>query len=549
MTALTDHIDFLFRQDKGYVYAPIKKPDQSWKQQFFAWPTERSELVDWIITNSLENDVYLSPSIYREKKATKEFVDHANVCWIEFDGQEEIKWGKISEPNVIIQTSNSNHLHCYWQIEPISGDTLEDLNRRLTYYLGADTSGYDITQVLRPPSTINYKHDVPVQLVKFDATTIHLTQAFDAAPALDKPVETYTYNSLLQISSIKLDPQLLNKVTKEVVKHPHRSEFLMATGYLLAEAGLSGLEIVSCLYEIDARIKKFVGREDQLRRLSEIASIALFKVERASYISVYSPHDIISHTTELVWVIPNLLHSTGMLILSGQPGVGKTQLTFDWAYRLAAGLPVLGLEIARPQKVAFLSLEMDVVELKYIFKHQAVEFKQHGLWNTNLFVISPDIDSDMRAFEKTLIKINPDVLIIDSISELATGDMTESEAKTIMSWMKKIRKMYEIAIIAIHHNRKASDTNKKPRKLGDLYGSFVFAKNSETVVSLWHEEGRTGLELDILKARFSERKTINLIRTPHLTFDINNPNKEGVTIDVSSEPRTAKPGTIDLNFN
>ena len=546
MTDLSRHLDFLFKDNPGYVYAPIKRSNQEWRQRWFNWPTERPELLDWIITESLDSDVYLSPVIFKEKKVAKEAIDHSNVVWIEFDGKESIKWEKLPEPDAIIQTSTSTHLHCFWQMAPLSVDSLEDINRRITYYLEADSSGWDSTQVLRPPNTINYKHNVPVRSIKHQEG-LHLPSDFDAAPNIEKPVETYTYDSLVSIKGIKLDPSLQYKVNTEVVKHPHRSEFLMSTGYLLAEAGLSGLEIVSCLYEIDSRIKKFVGRGDQLRRLSEIASIALFKVERASYISVYSPLEIISHSVDLEWVIPNLLHSTGMLILSGQPGVGKTQLAFDWTYRLAVGLPILELVLAKPYKVAFLSLEMDVVELKYIFKHQAEVYKLQGLWNTNTFIISPDIDSDMRGFEKTLIKINPDVLIIDSISELATDDLTESESRVIMKWMKKIRKVHNVAIIAIHHNRKASDTNKKPRKLGDLYGSFIFAKNSETVMSLWHEEGRIGLELDILKARFTEKKTFNLLRTSHLTFDLNKPEEVKENVDIKLGE--SGPGTISFDFH
>jgi archaellum biogenesis ATPase FlaH len=545
MTDLGRHLDFLFKEDSGYVYAPIKRPNQEWKQKWFQWPTEKPELTDWIITEGLESDVYLGPVIYKEKKVAKDSIDHSNVVWIEFDGKEDIKWEKLPEPDAIIQTSTSTHLHCFWQMEPLSSDSLEDINRRITYYLEADSSGWDSTQVLRPPNTINYKHNVPVRSVKH-TENLHQPKEFDAAPEIAKPVEIYTYEGLVSVKGIKLDPTLSYKVNTEIVKHPHRSEFLMATGYYLAEAGLTGLEIVSCLFEIDNRIKKFVGRQDQLRRLSEIASIALFKVERASYISVYSPKEIITHSVDLEWIIPNLLHTTGMMILSGQPGVGKTQLTFDWTYRLAAGLPVLGLELSRPYRVAFLSLEMDVVELKYIFKHQAVDFKNQGLWNANTFIISPDIDSDMRGFEKTLIKINPDVLVIDSISELATDDLTETESRTIMKWMKKIRKVHNIAIIAIHHNRKASDTNKKPRKLADLYGSFIFAKNSETVASLWHEEGRIGLELDLLKARFSEKRTINLLRTAHLTFDVVTTVKE--VISDSRDTGETKPGTITFNF-
>jgi archaellum biogenesis ATPase FlaH len=546
MTDLIRHLDFLFKEDLGYVYAPIKKPSQEWRQQWFGWPIEKAELVDWIITESLESDVYIGPVLYKEKKVSKDSISHSNVVWIEFDGKEDINWQKLPEPDAIIQTSTSTHLHCFWQMDALSVDSLEDINRRITYYLEADSSGWDSTQVLRPPNTINYKHNVPVKSIKHQ-DGLHLPSAFDAAPNIAKPVQAYTYEGLLPVSAIKLDPSLQSKVNVEVVKHPHRSEFLMATGYYLAEAGLSGLEIVSCLYVIDARIKKFVGREDQLRRLSEIASIALFKVERASYISVYSPNDILTHTADLSWVIPNLLHTSGMFIVSGQPGVGKTQLTFDWAYRLSVGLPILGLELLRPYVVAYLSLEMDVVELKYIFQHQSQVFKQQGLWNQNMYIISPDIDSNLQGFEKTLAKINPDVLIIDSISELATDDLNETESRTIMKWMKKIRKVYNIGIIAVHHNRKASDTNKKPRKLGDLYGSFIFAKNSETVASLWHEEGRTGLELDLLKARFAEKRTINLNRTTSLTFEVVATTKE-VTSD-SNGPEPVKSGTIALNFN
>lgn len=546
MTDLSNYLDFLFKDDVGFVYSPYLTRSKDWRQKWFGWPVERQELIDWLQTESHVSDVYIGPAMYKEKKASKESVSHSNVCWIEMDGQEDIKWGEISEPDVIIQSSTSTHLHCYWQMERLSSELLEDLNRRLTYYLGADSSGWDCTQVLRPPDTVNYKHDVPTTLVKLVANVTHLPLEFDKAPNIDKPVEAFTYDTLLDLKNIKLDPQLLSKVTTVEVKHPHRSEFLMSTGYLLAEAGLTGLEIVSCLYIIDTRIKKFVGREDQLKRLSEIASIALFKVERASYISVYSPLEIISFKTNLKWIVPNLLHTTGMFILSGQPGVGKTQLSFDWAYRLAVGLPFLDLEIAGPNKVAYMSLEMDAVELKYIFEHQAVDFKMQGLWNQNMFIIAPDIDSDLRGFEKTLAKINPDVLIIDSISELATDDLTESEAKSIMKWMKRIRKVYNIAIIAIHHNRKASDTNKKPRKLGDLYGSFIFAKNSETVASLWHEEGRMGLELDLLKARFSEKKTFNLTRSSHLTFSVNKLPEVKIA---STESNGVKPGSISLDFN
>lgn len=551
MGDLTNHIDFLFGKDKGYIYSPIKRKTGEWIPKWFSYPLERGNLIDWITIESRESDVYLSPGLWKEKKITPESIDHYNVAWIEFDGQEQPKWKDVPEPDYIVQTSTTTHQHCYWKLEePITNaETIENINRRLTYYLEADSSGWDYQQVLRPPETVNYKHNVPTKQVKL-VEKVHRLSAFDAAPEIAKPIPVFTYDSLLTVEEVlkahQLPLKLQKRIKDEIVVHPHRSEFLMATGHFLAEAGLEPIEIVTCLYHIDCRIKKFVGREDQLRRLSEIASIAVFKVQRALYASVYKPFEIITNKSELNWVWNKFMHETSMSILTGQPGVGKTQLALDWSYRWASGLPVLGFEIQHPLRVAILSLEMDVIELQYIYKHHSLGFQNHELWNQNCFIIAPDIEGDLRSTTKTLQDIKPNILIIDSISELATEDLaSESEAREVMKWMKYTRKSLNLAIMAIHHNRKASDANKKPRKLSDLYGSYLFAKATDTVFSLWKEEGRDFEELDTLKCRYDRPYSFNLERSPHLTFEMkvekNRPN-------ASDESTTDTRNTIDLDF-
>jgi len=542
---LTDHLEFLFKNDSGYVYSPVKKADGNWVPRFFNWPLEATALADYLVTESASSDVYLSPVIYKEKRIANDAISHSNVVWIEFDGKRELKWTEIPEPDAIIQTSSSTHLHCFWRTDQLNVETLEDINRRLTYYLEADSSGWDAVQVLRVPDTMNYKHNITTKLIKLKAQ-IHPVSDFDKAPVLEKAPEVFTFDNILEVDTVlrtnTLSPALMKQVKSEIVLHPYRSEFLMKMGYELAEAGLDPLEIVSCLYYIDCRIKKFVGRSDQLKRLSEIASRATFKAEQDTYLSVYSPADILSHTNNLEWIIPGWLHNTGFMIVSGQPGVGKTQFCFDFSYRLATGKVILGKEISRPYKVLFFSLEMDVPELQYIFKHQSKEFLETALWNTNLSIVSPDWDSGMQSFEKTLQEINPDILIIDSISELATDDLKESEAREILRWIKKIRKANNVAVIAIHHNRKASDGNKKPRKLSDLYGSYLFAKSTDTVLSLWQEEGRELLDMDSLKTRFGKDVSFKLRRSENLVF-------ERGEIEVASSESTGPTETkISLNF-
>lgn len=527
--ALETFCENLFGNRSGYVYVPVKKKDNSWETNFFSWPFSKRSLLDFIRTSSLESDVYISPALYKDKQGKRESVKNIGSVWIEFDGKSEIDFKDIPKPDAIVQTSTSTHLHCYWFLkEPQSGEAVEEVNRRLTYYLEADYSGTESNQVLRPPETFNYKTNPPkpVTLLEMNKTGFSL-DSFDKAPVVETPViTTITYETLIPLEDIKEVPEaLLERIQREMAVEPTRSTFLMSTAYMLAEEGFDHLEIVSLLYIADCRIKKFVGRPDQIQRLSEIASKALYKIEAT--VESYSPLEIVNHELDLDFIVPGWLHTMGMMILSGAPGVGKTQFSLDIAHKITTGLSVLGKEAYRPLKVSMFSLEMDIIELKYIFENQSKGFEEVELWNSNLKVFAFE-EGNFAEYEKAIKKSNPDVLIIDSLSELAVDDLKESEARSIMRWLKRMRRTYGCAIIVIHHNRKASDANKKPRKLSDLYGSFIFAKLTETVISLWQDEGKPTIELDTLKVRFGKSEKINMVRSEHLTFS----RSDGINVTI-----------------
>jgi len=519
MDDLQKFTEFLYDGLEGYVYVPVKDKTQKWNPNFFQWPEQKKELLAFIETSKHDGDVYISPSIFKEKSSKKSSVKATNVAWVEFDGNiSEFK--DIPEPSVIVQSSTKDHLHCYWKIPVATGDAVEEINRRLTYYLGADSSGWDANQVLRPPNTLNWKGiaSKPVTLVKADVGLEYSFEKFDKAPVVKQPIETIEYGQLVEVEGLKLPEELAELVFKRKPLLGKRSSFLTALAYTLAEHGYNQLQIVSCLYEADHRIKKFVGREDQLLRLSELASLALLKVQIENYVESFSPLEIINHKDNLEWRIPGWLHVRGMMLLSGAPSVGKTQYSLDLGYKLATGKSIWGSAGVHPLRVLVLSLEMDVVEIKYIFEHHARAFDNHELWNTNMRVYCMD-DGSFSQYERIIQDFKPDVVIVDSLTELAQEDVKESEARTIMRWFKKMRRKYDCGFIVIHHNRKANDSNKKPRKLSDLYGSFIFGKLSETVISLWQEENKDYIDVDILKARFGSRSPKRIRRTEHLTFD------------------------------
>jgi hypothetical protein len=67
----------------------------------------------------------------------------------------------VPPPSAVVETSPGRH-HYYWRLtEPCPPAQAEQLNHRIAYALGADKSGWDLTQLLRVPGTPNQKYRLP----------------------------------------------------------------------------------------------------------------------------------------------------------------------------------------------------------------------------------------------------------------------------------------------------------------------------------------------------------------------------------------------------
>jgi hypothetical protein len=167
---------------------------------------------------------------------------------------------------------------------------------------------------------------------------------------------------------------------------------------------------------------------------------------------------------------------------------------------------------------------MDKQSLKYIFEHQSNEWE-----DTPLFDIIDESQS-LSKYEDLIEEREANVLIVDSLTELLDDEEETSpgkEARRIMKWCRKVRRRYGLAIILIHHNRKATEGNKKPKGLADLAGSFQFAKDTDTVLQLW--EDYKGIELSGVKVRFGHKDAFMVVRNSNLWF---------TRKDASNEPRS-----------
>lgn len=522
MNDLEKFIDFLYEGQQGFVYSPVKYPDD-WESKFFAWPLQKEKLLDHIKVNSEDGDVYLAPAVFKKKDATREGFKSSSVVWVEFDGKEQIDFQEIPRPNVIIQTSSETHLHCYWKTGITKNyKALEDVNRRLTYYLQADSSGTESNQLLRPPLSKNNKRGgLPVNLIHFEETLPRVFSDFDSAPEVEREVIEVKEAQLLDfdklIKQVQLPKKLRHKIEKEEPVFPYRSQFLFKVAHELAEYGCNHTQITSFISHINDRIGKFgADRLDRLVRLSEIASIAIHAQTLDEELSVYSLEEVLKHTEDLEWIYERWLHNQGILIVTGAPGVGKTQFCLQLANAFSVGGKFLTSDLIQKQ-VLLLSLEMNIRELKFFVRKQAPSYQNLNQSFKNFSIV--DEPGTLIQYEDLIADKEPGVLIIDSLFELANGKLVDGEEViTLTRWLKRLRRKYNCAIILIHHNRKGGVGNKKPNKLEDMFGSQILNKEIDTAFCLWQEEDQDEIEFITVKHRYTQREEFLIKKDEHLIF-------------------------------
>jgi hypothetical protein len=548
---LNNYLQVLFGKQTGYVYTPIKTKEPKWAQRFFHWPEEKLELHDWILATAHDADVYISPSLFREKNAKKESVSGAQVVWVEMDGVEGVDLSKLPQPNIRVRSSIEGHEHIYWTVPFSPPAVIESINRRLTYGLEADSSGWDITQVLRPPGTHNWKRDKPVTLLsKHVHTTAGLIvpnqlSKFDVFPEPPSIVNIEDITSLPDALEV-LKNKSISKEAFNLFRQPTppkglRSTVLMQIGYEFAKCGLDHSEIVSLLLEADKTVQKFFERSDQLVRLAEIASIAINKYgSEKQGVTLYSPSEMMALEINLrsLWG-EFFMPEFGAMILSGAPAVGKSQLTFQLAMHLAVGKDLLG-HACEPSKVIYFSMEMPVNGFKWLLTRQLATFTpdERELLDFNLMITAPGKGLTLEDIERAVDEHRPAVVMYDSLSSISDDDMTsEKEAKRVTSWDIAMREHYRFTSLFIHHNRKANSENKTPFKLSDVYGSTFWSAKVDSVVIMG--EFKNELHLFPVKTRYGHLPYFRIHRnTETLTFTTEVPVNNGNRVQPTPNEQT-----------
>lgn len=604
---LSQFFDTIWREVSGFVYLPtLDRKSNDWHKVFFKWPNHKKEIIQHVLSGSAKGlDVYYSPVLYKGTadnkpgRPVKDNILGSHVIWSEFDGPSEDyhrlvtedggseaseagreAQGVVPAPSVRVQSSLDGHEHAYWLLDEFCTDVkwFEDKNRSITYSFRSDTSGWDATQILRPPFTQNYKRDRPVTVIDLEGPK-YPRQVFEPlVPPIQIVNENIVIDELPKVESViaryKWDDEHFSMFMDPSIEEGKRSAALMRLGYFCIEAGMTDTEAYAILYNADERWGKYKGRADQKRRLVDIIDRARQKHPNATSdltfagllgqntietgrSLTYGFKEFLDSDIKVEWMIEGLMEVGGFGMVAAMPGVGKTQISIQLGICLALGKDFLKWKIDKQHKVALLSLEMSHVGLKMFLEIIAREYTPEEIATLqDNFIVVPigqnialDKPEGLKFVESLLDEIQPNGIIVDSIGKLSMEDLSEKTAKALNDRFTNLRSKYNASMWFIHHNRKASDGNKKPTDLSDVYGNMYLTAEMTSVLILWPHP--SGAEVIPVKQRLSKMNPPFLAtRNENLTFSVAADQEVAGLIDRlnGNEPSSNGSGAADFTM-
>jgi hypothetical protein len=127
------------------------------QSNYFQYPAQIDCAERFCLRRSAEGrEVYVCAHLLIRRRRIK--ANAAPVLALYADGDGAKVGTGIPEPTAIVESSPGRQ-QFYWGLAvPMPPDEAEFLNRRLAYAMGADASGWDLTQLLRVPGTPNHKY-------------------------------------------------------------------------------------------------------------------------------------------------------------------------------------------------------------------------------------------------------------------------------------------------------------------------------------------------------------------------------------------------------
>jgi len=493
-------------QEGDFVFVS-KKDIESGKwvdRSFLVNENLETNLKDWIKKNSPEkNHLYFCPLPFTSPRRKKENVRGSKYLWSDLD---EVNIEKLAiQPSIYWQSSPGRY-QGLWELDDfISPEKAEELSKELAYKLGADRSGWDLTQVLRIPGTKNHKYDgsPPVG----EAVETGETYSLSDLPANSSKEEVEDFTSPVNLDArrilakykAKIPRKALSLLLTKNVQVGKRSDILWYLENALLDVGVSPPEIFTLVKS--SAWNKYAGRSDEDERLTiELKKILEgrmddrqepeqdFTEENGLGLLISSYTDLMSNpSSNPGWLVEGFWTRESHGIVAGEPKAFKSVLTLDLAISVASGTPFLGqfptykqgpvlmvqnensdwIMKDRVQKI--ISQKGLVGDMKITGRKLEGHFPPilplHFI-NQQGFQFRDPVHCEI--VEKAIEEIKPILIVFDPLYLMFDGDMnTSKDLSPALTWLLNLKKRYGMAVVLVHHwNKGGQSTRGGQRMLG-----------------------------------------------------------------------------------
>lgn len=489
------------KQD-GYVFVPALK-DGKWREgRAYKYPEEIDVVLDYVKAMMDTGwNTYWCPLVFNVPKRLKEnALPNAQILWSDLDYVNPDDLDEL-KPTIAWASSDERYQALWVLNKRAPVEQVEALNRALTYAIGADRSGWDVTQVLRIPGSPNHKYSPPQQgrILWADKTRLFdsekLKDILKADEAIAETValqQLQTPMELLAKFHIPKRTTALLTVEESEIEVGERSDRLWEIETSLVESGVPINIIIQVIQ--GCPWNKFKGRRDEVNQIFQECLKAEEHVKTRVATTLQEVDPEIEAIKESSWAIP-YSKFVGMTIdkpewlvegiwqkgtygmIAGEPKTYKSVQATDLALSVASGRPYLNhFKVITRGAVIYVQEENNQQTVQDRVNKIAVA---KGLLrpSTNGMALPDDIPiyfsnnfgvdltkkESRERLEKSIKEINPVLLILDPLY-MMFGDADENSSKEVgdvLRWLTYIRNSYGCAIVVCHHYNKGGNNNSR----------------------------------------------------------------------------------------
>lgn len=499
----------VWRSQPGkYFCLSSKSRSGGWRDRFFTRLQFR--LVKPFIEENLDKDLYWCPHGFEQRRRLKDYAVLPKLLWADLD---EVSPSEIKPMPTIAWESSPGRYVGLWSLDTELED--EDINRRLTYSIGADLGGWDLTQVLRIPGTHNYKYpQAPrVKMLWEDGPLYTLEEIEGALPEAKKTEPSFgEAHKIFKRYQKRLTPFARRELLSGRPQRGKRSEVLWRLNKECLEAGMTTDEAFILLRV--SPWNKFASRRNgdvQLRRELDKSMKEKFEAAPVEVKEEYEHEPFLTTSLEEIeeeqidWIWYPYLARKEMTILEGDPGLGKSYLAQIFGAHIVDGRKLPTVKAHKPVKgkVVYFDIENSAGSVtKRRLKDNGCKNLSYYFQEEKFFMI--DDDEALNDVYDALERVRPVLVVFDTINTyIGKADTHKaSETQQALANFLEIAKRFNCAVVVIRHLTKS--TREKALYRGQ--GNIAFTGFARVVITVGeHPEEQNTRVLAVTKLNITKR--------------------------------------------